>query len=708
MLNYFKDRFFRNTFLIYMSVFAILLLVLCLVFGYQEAARRREKEFKEAQASAQLMAQSIDDRFSTIEMVATYIDSARWSPYLSSESDILNSKLDYLDMKEIHKELGVFNDVLRIARSTAILLPRRDLAVDRVDFRRIDNYFQWVGLDPEFLGTIQEQLKDNYSSQVLLSPRSGEEGSWDFCILRQIDYDTASRMILFVLVDAKQFDKFIGSNLVYSRKFQICQDDQVVYSYEREDAPEGDLLDIAIPSSLYQWSYLFSVRMSPNSEIFQNLSIVVLGLILYAAAVVFLAYLLCRLTYRPVAVLMERLGMNVREQFWGLREVENVFVSMRNQKEGMEELANQYYRLGQDSFYASLLNGTFDEENVDEYVQKFHTELKQDMSYQVMAFSGIRPDSGEYKEFAEYVLKLQVECYREGIIVLTSFMEGCMLLIMAAEGGEQKLAEQTERVRKTAGEWSVASELRLFAGGVHEGFKGIHRSYQEVKESMRGDRLEENRSVYYYPFDMELKLIKSLRGGSFAEVEQVIREVKEENCRRAIPAEMEYKVTGVIYETLYRYALEFELEWKGSVSECQRLIDAGDLEGLWGLVMLRLREIEEAYHNRNRFVTVGGRLVRYVEEHFSSSSLSQQEIADHFGISRPMVSKIFKETVNMNFVDYLQLLRVEAAKKYIDGGDYDMIRVARQCGYENESTFRRVFVKYVGVTPQKYINMKKM
>ncbi len=708
MLNYFKDRFFRNTFLIYMSVFAVLLLVLCLVFGYQEAAQRREKEFNEAQASAQLMAQSIDDRFSTIEMVATYIDSARWSPYLSSESDILNSKLDYFDRKEIHKELGVFNDVLRIARSTAILLPRRDLAVDRVDFRRMENYFQWIGLDPEFLETIQEQLKDNYSSQVLLSPRSGEGDSWDFCILRQIDYDTASRMILFVLVDAKQFDKFIGSNLVYSRKFQICQDGQVVYAYEREDAPEGDLLDIAIPSSLYRWDYLFSVRMSPSPEIFQNLGIVALGLFLYAAAVVSLAYLLCRLTYRPVAVLMERLGMNVREQFWGLREVENVFVDMRNQKEGMEELANQYYRIGQDSFYASLLNGTFDEENVDEYVQKFHTELKQDMSYQVMAFSGIRPDSGEYKKFEEYVLKLQVECYREGIIVLTSFMEGCMLLIMAAEGGAQKLSEQTDRIQKSVDEWSSFLDVRLFAGGVHEGFKGIHRSYREVKEHMRGDRLEQGQTAYYYPFDMELKLIKSLRGGSFAEVEQVIGEVKEENRQRNITAEMEYKVTGLIYETLYRYALDFELEWKGSVSERQRLMDAGDPEGLWRLITQRLREIEDAYHGRSRFVTVGGRLVRYVEEHFASSSLSQQEIADHFGISRPMVSKIFKETVNMNFVDYLQMLRIETAKNRIDEGDYDMIHVARQCGYENETTFRRVFVKYVGVTPQKYINMKKM
>ena len=37
-----------------------------------------------------------------------------------------------------------------------------------------------------------------------------------------------------------------------------------------------------------------------------------------------------------------------------------------------------------------------------------------------------------------------------------------------------------------------------------------------------------------------------------------------------------------------------------------------------------------------------------------------------------------------------------------------MMEVAHQCGYENEVTFRRAFVKHVGVTPQKYIKSQKM
>ena len=65
---------------------------------------------QEAQASAELMTQIIDDKFSTIELVATNIGASSWSPYLASQSEILNSRVDYFKEKEILKELGVFKN----------------------------------------------------------------------------------------------------------------------------------------------------------------------------------------------------------------------------------------------------------------------------------------------------------------------------------------------------------------------------------------------------------------------------------------------------------------------------------------------------------------------------------------------------------------------------------------------------------------------
>lgn len=234
MLNYFKNRFFRDTFLIYISILIILILSLCLTFVYQKEMENKERIRQEAWFSAELMTQIMDDKFSTIELEATYIGASSWSPYLASQSEILNSRVDYFKKKEILKELGVLNDILRIAKSTAVLFPKRNLAVDRKEIRECESYFSSIGLDQGLLDTVNDKLEGKCGAQVLFSCSEDEDNSGDFCILKQIDYDQSSRMVFFVLIDAKQFEKYIETNLVEAEGFQICYDEEVIFSRQMD------------------------------------------------------------------------------------------------------------------------------------------------------------------------------------------------------------------------------------------------------------------------------------------------------------------------------------------------------------------------------------------------------------------------------------------------------------------------------------------
>ena len=706
MLNYFKNRFFRDTFLIYISIMTILILLLYLTFIYQKEKEGKERVLQEAQASAELMTQIIDDKFSTIELVATNIGASSWSPYLASQSEILNSRVDYFKEKEILKELGVFNDILRITKSTAVLFPKRNLAVDRKAICECERYFKSIDLDSGLLDTVKSKLEGKYGAQVLFSCANGESNSGDFCILKQIDYDQSSRMVLFILVDAKQFVKYVETNLVDAEEFAICYDDEVIFSYHKKESQNQ--YDITLPSTLYQWEYHFKVNTSYYQNTFANMGYIVLGCFFLVLASVFISYLLARLTYRPIGALLERFGVNVQERFHGLEGLENIFMDLQNQKEGMEELANQYYMIGQNSFFTSLLKGTYEEEKIGEYVQKFHTGFSDEMIYQVVAFGNVLPDGEKHRAMMDISLKLQMDCYYQGITAVVSYMEGYLLLIMGYVGSEQKLIMQSERIGDLVKEKLSEQDTEFHVGETYKGFKGIHRSYKEIKVKFAKNRMEEKQLAYFYPFDVEMKLIKCLQMANFQEAAQVLDQIREENAARKLMPEVECKVIGLIYETFCRYALELNQIWDEKALGYLEMREAQDMEGLWHFLEERLREIISAYNNSHRFMTIGSSLVEYVEEHYMSSGLSQQDIADHFGVSRPTVSKLFKETVNMNFIDYLHMMRVEAAKHLIDEGNYDMMEVARQCGYENEVTFRRAFVKHVGVTPQKYIKSQKM
>ena len=61
----------------------------------------------------------------------------------------------------------------------------------------------------------------------------------------------------------------------------------------------------------------------------------------------------------------------------------------------------------------------------------------------------------------------------------------------------------------------------------------------------------------------------------------------------------------------------------------------------------------------------------------------------------------------MNFIDYLHLLRVQRAKEYFDGGNYDIMDVAQKTGYENEITFKRAFMRIESITPRQYVQKVK-
>ncbi|MCL6459856.1 MAG: helix-turn-helix domain-containing protein [Gorillibacterium sp.] len=62
--------------------------------------------------------------------------------------------------------------------------------------------------------------------------------------------------------------------------------------------------------------------------------------------------------------------------------------------------------------------------------------------------------------------------------------------------------------------------------------------------------------------------------------------------------------------------------------------------------------------------------------------------------------------MNVNFSDYLQLLRVHRAKEYFDANVKDIAEVAKKVGYENEITFKRAFHKSEFLIRRNYVQQK--
>ncbi|MGM0378927.1 MAG: response regulator transcription factor [Bacillota bacterium] len=91
----------------------------------------------------------------------------------------------------------------------------------------------------------------------------------------------------------------------------------------------------------------------------------------------------------------------------------------------------------------------------------------------------------------------------------------------------------------------------------------------------------------------------------------------------------------------------------------------------------------------------------YIDNNFDKE-LTLEKIAEEICISSYYFSKLFKEKMNINFIDYLTEIRIKKAKKMLRNSNYIIKKISKDVGYNDPNYFSRVFKKYTGESPSKY------
>jgi len=78
------------------------------------------------------------------------------------------------------------------------------------------------------------------------------------------------------------------------------------------------------------------------------------------------------------------------------------------------------------------------------------------------------------------------------------------------------------------------------------------------------------------------------------------------------------------------------------------------------------------------------------------------DVAAFLHLNPSYFSRIFKQHAHMNFIDYVNLMKIEEAKKLIDNSNESTEKIADRLGFESKSYFIKVFKKYFGASPMEY------
>ena len=131
------------------------------------------------------------------------------------------------------------------------------------------------------------------------------------------------------------------------------------------------------------------------------------------------------------------------------------------------------------------------------------------------------------------------------------------------------------------------------------------------------------------------------------------------------------------------------------------------IKAIVSLILARTLPLFHLKPNTEKFKTnLSVRAVTYVTKHFKEN-ISLNTAADALGISRFDVSRLFSSSIKINFVKYVNFLRIAYAKELLETTNKSVLDISLECGYETLRTFNRVFKDYVGTTPLQYRMSKK-
>lgn len=93
----------------------------------------------------------------------------------------------------------------------------------------------------------------------------------------------------------------------------------------------------------------------------------------------------------------------------------------------------------------------------------------------------------------------------------------------------------------------------------------------------------------------------------------------------------------------------------------------------------------------------------FIESNFTEK-ISVEELAIKFAIGRRHFERRFKKSTNNTPMEYIQRVKIEAAKKQLETGRKNVNEVMYEVGYSDTKAFRAIFKKITGMSPIGYKN----
>lgn len=97
-------------------------------------------------------------------------------------------------------------------------------------------------------------------------------------------------------------------------------------------------------------------------------------------------------------------------------------------------------------------------------------------------------------------------------------------------------------------------------------------------------------------------------------------------------------------------------------------------------------------------------LLSYIEDHYTEN-ITLAFASEKMGFSESYFSRLFKKLIGINFITYLNMVRIEHAAGELKKTSRKITDIALGCGFNNIRSFNRTFKEITGYAPREFISL---
>lgn len=438
------------------------------------------------------------------------------------------------------------------------------------------------------------------------------------------------------------------------------------------------------------------------------------------AFAVLLSGVLSLYLYKPMRILFKLMGGRDPREI-DFRAISAGIVRLKEENEAFQaRLDEADADLARNAFFDALSNRAPSREGEQRLRRMIAEQVRQ--PYYVLASFQLKPEGGEQEMTLDPGRALAA--IRGGLQELdsrvTAFQAGEHMFLAAIGIGSPAEREMTvKRLRSFVKQaekdaWSGFAVLAAVSRAYPARIEHLGQSYRDVAEGLARRNIGAKDAVVdvpairpvwrvYFPLDEAEKLPRYLAGGNLRECERLIDDIFAQNVERRI----HYHQLRFIAKTMFYDML--------------KLLEAGEPKTILALETAFARRMEAAFGHEDirealmqatqamadnvrrevRSKLDAASVARYIDLHYMDH-LHLDHMAEQMETSAKYFSNYFKKTFGVNFVDYVNKVRLSHAKDLLKNTDLSIAEIGEKTGYLNSTTFTTTFKKYAGLSPSEF------